>query len=217
MATVRFSEELRATILKNAGGLYVVRETAALAKRPVNVVERVYDLVMAPYAADIAKLPAEFFRRASVIIISTVADAAIPTPLESAKVEDHYITPSEFPAGSHVTRDAVSSYYSHNQWKLENTPDTAPIIDEIRIWAEGVYKVREERDKFVEGVKSVIAAYETLGPAIKAWPALIDLLPRQARAKHELVVERKKRDEVVIETDLNVLTGAVARSKLGGM
>lgn len=215
MATVRLSEELRATILGNAVGLYAARETACLAKRPVSVVERVYDLVIAPHAADIAKLPAAFFGRADVIIISTVANMAIPGSLESAKIAGHYITPSEFPAGSHVTVNG--GYYSQNQWKLEDTPDTAPIIDEIRIWADGVYKVHEERDKFVEGVKSVIAAYETLGPAIKAWPALIDLLPSQARAKHELVVERKKRDEVVIETDLNVLTGAVARSKLGGM
>ena len=215
MATVRFSEELRMTILKNAGGLYVVRETAALAKRPVNVVERVYDLVMAPYAADIAKIPAEFFRRASVIIISTVADAAIPTSLESAKVEDHYITPNGLPTGGHVT--VAGGYYNHNQWKLENTPDTAPIIDEIRIWAEGVYKVRAERDKFVEGVKSVITACETVGPAIKAWPALIDLLPLQIREKHELVVTRKKRDDVFIDADLSTLTSAVVRSKLGGM
>ena len=108
-------------------------------------------------------------------------------------------------------------YYSPHQWKLEYTPDTAPIIDEIRVWADGVYKVRAERDKFVEGVKAVITAYETLGPAIKAWPALIDLLPRQAREKHELVVERKKRDEVVVDADLSTLTSAVVRSKLGGM
>ena len=215
MATVRFSEELRTTILKNAGGLYVVRETAALAKRPVNVVERVYDLVMAPYAADIAKIPEAFFKHASTIVIHSVADVAIPTALESAKVEDHYITPNILPTGGHVT--VTGSYYSHNQWRLENTPDTAPIIDEIRIWAEGVHKLRAERDKFVEGVKSVITACETVGPAIKAWPALIDILPYAIREKHELVVTRKKRDDVFIDADLNALTGAVALSKLGGM
>ena len=215
MATVRFSEELRATILKNAGGLYVVRETAALAKRPVNVVERVYDLVMAPYAADIVKLPKAFFKHSSTIVIYTVADVDIPTSLESAKIEDHYITPNILHKGGHVT--VTGSYYSHNQWRLENTPDTAPIIDEIRIWAEGVYKVRAECDKFVEGVKSVITACETVGPAIKAWPALIDLLPLQIREKHELVVTRKKRDDVFIDADLSTLTSAVVRSKLGGM
>jgi len=215
MATVRFSEELRETILKNAGGLYVAREVAAMANRPVYVVERVYDLVMAPYAAGIAKLPAVFFRSASMIVISTVADVAIPTSLESAKIENRYITPYEFPALGHVT--VSGGYYGSNQWKLENTPETAPIIDEIRVWAEGIYKVRAERDKFVEGVKSIITAYETLGPAIKVWPALIDLLPPQAREKHELVVERKKRDEVVVDADLSTLTSAVVRSKLGGM
>ena len=215
MATVRFSEELRATILKNAGELYAKREIAALTKKPVNVVERVYDLVMAPYAADIAKIPDEFFKRAEVIIISTVADVAIPTSLESCKRPGYYLTPGAFPALSHVT--VAGGYYNQNQWKLENTPGTAPIIDEIRIWAEGVYKVRAERDKFVEGVKSVITACETVGPAIKAWPALIDLLPRATREKHELVVTRKKRDDVFIDADLSTLTSAVVRSKLGVM
>jgi hypothetical protein len=56
--------------------------------------------------------------------------------------------------------------------------------------------------------------YSTLAPAIKAWPALWDLVPDEAKERHKKVVERVKKDASDVGVDLNSMTAAVTFSKL---
>ena len=59
-----------------------------------------------------------------------------------------------------------------------------------------------------------MTTYSTLAPALKAWPALWDLLDEDTKERHKKIVERKKKDTDDIGVDLNSMTAAVTFSKL---
>ena len=81
-----------------------------------------------------------------------------------------------------------------------------------------IHKLEKEQKAFVDGVREVVNAYSTLAPALKAWPALWDLVPEEKKEKHREVVERKKASDtaknLAEEVDLTKLTGHVTADKL---
>jgi len=70
----------------------------------------------------------------------------------------------------------------------------------------------------IEGVILKLNAYSTLAPALKAWPALWDLVPEDKKDKHREVVVRTKASDTAAnlaeEVDLSKLTGHVTADKL---
>ena len=63
------------------------------------------------------------------------------------------------------------------------------------------------------GVKKIIGMHTTLGPALKAWPPLWDLVPEGTKNRHRKVVERVKPEVAEVEVDLTALTGTITAAK----
>jgi hypothetical protein len=68
--------------------------------------------------------------------------------------------------------------------------------------------------EFVKGVEDIIKNFSTLAPALKAWPPLWDLIPRDKQEKHKEIVERKSNKPVALDMDTSSLTAAVTMAKL---
>jgi len=81
---------------------------------------------------------------------------------------------------------------------------------------ETITTANEERDKFVANVAHIVGSYATLAPALKAWPPLWDLVPEYKRDKHKEIVERKRStvEDVVGDIDLDSMTATTVASKL---
>jgi hypothetical protein len=77
-----------------------------------------------------------------------------------------------------------------------------------------IQTIEQKEESFVNGVKEIINTYATLAPALKAWPALWDLVPDDAKERHKKIVERVKKEASDITADLNNLTAQVTFSKL---
>jgi len=92
------------------------------------------------------------------------------------------------------------------------------IKKEYKKYCLKIHKLEQEQKAFVDGVQEVINAYSTLAPALKAWPALWDLVPEEKKEKHREVVERRKASDTAAnlaeEVDLSKLTGHVTADKL---
>jgi hypothetical protein len=92
------------------------------------------------------------------------------------------------------------------------------IKKEYKTYCLKIYKLEKEQEVFIAGVSEVINAYSTLAPALKAWPALWDLVPEDKKDKHREVVERRKASDtaqgLAKEVDLSKLTGHVTADKL---
>ena len=75
---------------------------------------------------------------------------------------------------------------------------------------------QEERDKFVANVDHIISSYSTLAPALKAWPPLWDLVPEDKRNKHKEIVGRKRAtvEDIVGDIDLDSMTATTVASNL---
>ena len=76
-----------------------------------------------------------------------------------------------------------------------------------------IFEQEAKQAKFVEGINKLMNTYSTLAPALKAFPALWDLVPEEAKERHKKIVERKKA-EVELDVDLNSMTAAVTLNKL---
>jgi len=88
---------------------------------------------------------------------------------------------------------------------------------EYKTYCLSVAAVKKEAKVFVQGVKQVMGAFSTLSPALKAWPALWDLIPEDVRERHREVkprdVVKKRAAELNASVDLSALTGSVAAKK----
>jgi hypothetical protein len=71
------------------------------------------------------------------------------------------------------------------------------------------------RGTLSHGITKVLDAYTTLAPALKALPALWDLLPDDTKDKHKEVVERKKTKAEDIDIDFGSITSTIIANKLG--
>jgi hypothetical protein len=65
-------------------------------------------------------------------------------------------------------------------------------------------------------VQKILHAHATLAPALKAWPALWDLLPESVKNKHRLVVSKASSEKPDLDgVDVASLTATVVMNKLG--
>jgi hypothetical protein len=108
---------------------------------------------------------------------------------------------------------------SNYGWYLNaGDPRWDSIKEEYEKYCLKIHKLGQEQKAFVDGVQEVINAYSTLAPALKAWPALWDLVPEEKKEKHREVVVRTKAADtaknLAEEVDLSKLTGHVTADKL---
>jgi hypothetical protein len=217
MATVRFSEELKNSILGNARNLYKGRLKEAKENYSPTWGTTVYNLMFKDTLATMNTLPTDYLRTSSEFTIAGFSD------LKEINIKVLLVLGSElrFPynvriAGHGLSTSGQMSSYSgllldaaDSRWDAFKVEYTA--------YCQAYMDIADEQDTFSKGVTAVIKAYTTLAPALKAWPALWDLLPDHTKDRHREIVERKKAGSIAgieADTDLRKMTAAVTLGKI---
>lgn len=206
MAIVRTTETLLNQVLANADKLFALRlETASKFDAPHSPLE-LYDMVFGEWKEHMLMLPKEIVPRKDEFRINKVDDVllnwkvVLPTDMpipERTPKTDYLEAPGYFGGVYNVTGP---------KWTALRE---AALARELRIVA-----LTDEIKQFKIGVRAIFKQFSTLAPALKAWPALWDLLPEETKTKHKQVVDRKKPETAVPEVDLDRLTTAVVIAKL---
>jgi hypothetical protein len=208
MATVRFSDELKGAIVKNAEAIFKKQLDDALASYPKDWADRVYERAFAPYIPAMNSLPSCFFTTVGTINIAKIGDmrVGVACSLSNSRAYPYALpTTPDFPVSK--------TGYSDTELTLKDTPMFEDIKAEAIAYMERVSTVKQRKEVFVEQVKKIINAHATLAPALKMWQPLWDLIPEEYKERHRKVVERTK-NEVSVDVDLGSLTAAVVAHKL---
>jgi hypothetical protein len=89
------------------------------------------------------------------------------------------------------------------------------IAQAFKAWVAEGDAITQRCNEFIAGINKVIDAHSTLGPALKMWPALWDLLSDGAKAAHNRKVVRTKAEDATVEgVDLDALTTTVVAHKI---
>lgn len=208
MATVRFSKELIERINKNARNKMAPAVTKAEEAKPDNSWgQRIYDTLFLEDKPIISQVPAGWLKTVDRIDIDRVGEARCDMRFT---FNPPVAWPSTFPN-------------SDVAWKERGYSDSIVLKDHL-VWGEfhaevvaynqRVAAARQRQTEFVNMVNKVCSAYSTLAPALKAWPALWELIPEDVKDKHREIVEREKK-EVVLDVDLGKLTALSTAAKFG--
>jgi len=216
MATVRFSDELKSRIIGNAKGLHAKNVNRAEEAYPENWGDRLYDLMFRNTTVVMDALPKGYFAMRDSLRIEGFGgdeDRTIELKLSSEKPWPHE-TPADASTGVTV---GGRSYYGGI--RLDPTDDRwDDFKTEYNTFLSNYETAVKQQIDFVDGVRQVLRVYSTLGPALKAWPALWDLIPEDKKRRHREIVEKRSRsaptNEMGEAIDLNSLTAIVAADKL---
>jgi hypothetical protein len=209
MATVRFSDELKGAIIKNAEAIFKKQIDDALSSYPKDWADRVYERAFASYIPSMNALPTCFFTEVSSLTISYIGDLRVGV---ACSLTNKRVFPHKLPTTADFTVEA-SSHYSNTELKLKDIAMYEDIKAEAIAYMDRVKVLRERQTAFVEQVRKIINAHATLAPALKMWQPLWDLVPEEYKERHRKVVERTK-NEVTVDVDLGSLTAAVVAHKL---
>jgi hypothetical protein len=208
MATVRFSDELKDLIIKNAEAIFKKQLDDALASYPKDWADRVYERAFAPYIPSMNSLPSCFFTTVGNINIAKIGDMKVGVGCD---LTNRRAYPYALPTTDNFPVAKIG--YGDTELVLKDIPMFEDIKAEAIAYMERVRVVRERKTIFVEQVKKIITAHATLAPALKLWQPLWDLIPEAYKERHRTVVERTKADTKV-DVDLGSLTATVVAHKL---
>lgn len=209
MAVVKIGKVLREDIIKKAKDIFRAKHNAARKElESTNFGDGLYGLIMQSYQHHVSQLPDEFFSKVEELRVSA-DDVDVNFKLSSKKPwffnglpENRYVKPS-------------NSYYNHYVTLKEGNPEFDEYFGKIRFFKEKAQMIAQNEQNFIDGINKVLDAYSTLAPALKALPALWDLLPEDVKNKHKEVVERKKTKIEDIDVDLGSITSTIIANKLG--
>lgn len=224
MATVRFSDQLKSTIVSNAKAMFAQSVDTALKSHPTDWADRMYECFFPPEVkAQMDALPDYMLDTKGVLDFTGFDNApndywqtshCTLKTWETTHLSLMYSKPRRMP---HKFSTQVTGYKA-SSW-LHSTADFNDarwdwLKPEVKAYTERVFHATEKRDRFVSGVRQVINTYSTLAPALKAWPPLWDLIPEDVRARHREVKERTKREVDELSVNLNDMTAAVVLNKM---
>lgn len=110
-------------------------------------------------------------------------------------------------------------------WKKDFYSFSVSGITESAVWSAAIAYHRQlevqsqERVKFLAGVKAVLNRHTTLKSAMAEWPGLWELVPDEAKRRHQEVVvrgERKPPPEAPPAPDVDDLNLGLMKAKLSG-
>jgi len=218
MATVRFSEQLKSDILSNAKRLFKQQKESAVSSFPEGVADTIYDkFFTADVVGKMNALPDGFLKTKESIeftgfqdIPEHIADKHMYT---TSSVMLNFSSARRWPetwpeqmTGGKIDWRALRLHWNDDRWD--------DVKKHVFDYNQRIQTIEQKEESFVEGVKEIINTYATLAPALKAWPALWDLVPDDAKERHKKIVERVKKEASDITADLNNLTAQVTFSKL---
>lgn len=206
MAVVRFSDELKSSIITNAKDLFRKRIEAQDSAVP-DIGNELMALVYAPLIPQLSAIPREFLTWRDTMELSRIGTTNYARSFHLSKM---WPLPDK-----QVLVDGATIRGSYMiSITLDDNEKFAPFKRQLDEWRANVDAIVAQRDDFVAGVRKVIEAHSTLAPALKAWPPLWDLVPEAYKERHRKVVERSRPDTQSIDVDLTKLTATVAVSKL---
>lgn len=208
MAKVRFNKELIDRIVKQATAKM---EPAVVKARETKLDnswgQRIYDILFRDVKPFIAQVPDEWFRYVEQIKISSVG--GVPCNMTFS-----FATPQPWPYQFVETELAKKEQSWNDSIDLKDHLVWGEFYAEVIAYRQRVQEAAKRRDEFVDAVKKLCNTYNTLAPALKAWPPLWELVPEDVKDKHREVKEREKK-EVVLEVDLDKLTALSTAAKFG--
>lgn len=214
MATVRMSQQLRNDVIARAN-LIFNKKADAVKERPLPpewTADHIYETAIAPWKEHMDKLPDMFFNRFSELSINVngvTRSLRLPAPKPF---------PFKFP-DTHYVRTAHS--YMSNSWLLRDDANCAPtpfqpLIDTLLAQQRELVTIQANKEAFVFGVSKVLGAHSTLAPALKAWPALWDLLPDDTKEQHKRIATKNSVVKPELDdVDVASLTATVVMTKMG--
>lgn len=215
MATVRITDSLKSEILSNANRLHQPMIDKARESHDPNWGRRIYELSFdADTRNKMQQLPLCFFKTFDKVQLEGFVDG--PTDGLSVMMTMRYNCeidmsglpfPNEQPKGNPLQMGWRGCKVTYNSSFYE-------LAVEYNEWCQRIRDAEDKREQFVDGVKKVLENFSTLAPALKAWPALWDLVPDDKKEKHKEIVERKKSGPAELEIDTSSLTAAVTMAKL---
>ena len=209
MATVRFSEQLRNNIINAARRkMTPAVEKAQEASPDDSWGIIIYNRLFAADLTTINTLPSNWFHHTSHITIDKVGDIDVDLQFRFAQEMPwpHHIVDSDIARGTVRYGSRAVILKDHEVW--------ADFKQEVETYKARLQEAAKRRTEFVDMVRELVHAYSTLAPALKAWPALWELVPESVKEKHrEVKVKQKK--EVELNVDVNKLTAMSAAAKFG--
>jgi hypothetical protein len=222
MATVRFSQQLKDNIRGNARRLYKQAIDNAKKDVPAHWADKIYEcLFPADVIAKFNALPDYALRLNDSINFNGFENA----PSDVYQTAEHntntwtcsevslnFSSPRRFP---HNQPKEVMGFEMGYRGKADfNDTRWDWLKPEFKEYTRKIFEAEAKEAKFLDGVDKLTQTYTTLAPALKAWPALWDLLDDDVKERHKKVVERGAKDVGELDVDLNDMTAAVTFSKL---
>lgn len=165
---------------------------------------------------------APFVTMANDLYLETIngvgAGIALPKPLAPLPFPKGRSTDIDITVdGTKIGEAVLTMHYAGSYVKLTAPPSLLRGLDnEVeRVQAERSTLVQVQ-DEYLRSVRKVMESFSTLAPALKAWPALWELLPEVVRAKHKAVRgTAAARSAPVLDVDVNKLTAITAAHRMG--
>lgn len=209
MATVRFSQELKDNILRSARNKMQPAIDRAMESAPNTPewAEKIYNTIFSDDLPAIRSLPGYWFNNYDGFEIAYAFG-------QDTYLQMKFGTEKPWPSQFQQNRFAKRAGYGSARIELLDVPEWDEFKTEVLAYKEKLSAAAKRKEEFVDAVRQVIDAYTTLAPALKAWPALWELIPDHVKEKHREVKERTKK-EVEMSVDLNKMTALISAAKLG--
>lgn len=216
MATVRITNGLRTHIIIAAKSIHAPKiQNAQYGVKFPYTGDEFYAMLMDPWQAQIEALPSQFFNMVTKIRIRSVGGV---TTADWAVNMSPRRFPKKFPDG----HDVEVAYYVSNDPTVIVVLKThagrwVPLAEKAKELKENYDRALIEADTFVTGVETILDSHSTLNAAVKAWPALWELVPEPAkdamRSKANAAA-RAANSKPAVKVDTDRMTAIMAASKI---
>jgi hypothetical protein len=208
MAIVRITDTLRNEVKNNVTKMFKAQLDKAKEWNCPVTADDIYDKIFAAWRTHMYALPREMFNYSQEFTIVKVYDLPIDYKFGLAVARP---TP-RIPSMPHVR--SANVYYSQ-QYELLNDGEGTweELYDYVTSRNARITAVTDKIKQVETGIEQVLKQTSTLAPALKACPALWDLLPEHIKEKHKQVVDRKKSSSLE-GIDTTALIGAITLAKL---
>ena len=215
MATVRFSNDLRSSIRRNADKLFEGRTSKLYQEvTPTDIYQRICEPLLAPIVQKCMEIPEGFLRYTKEVIIFLQCTS------RAFRTDHVLVEPVPIPERAVTLKEGVTveSSYRTVTFRVKSAFLPEDMRESISEKVAVLASVQNEQDVFYKNLDKLINHYTTLAPALKEWPPLWDLLPSDVQDRHKAITEKRKRSSAKEELDLSLdrMTGTVVANKLAG-
>jgi len=207
MATVRFSQDLRDRILVTANTVMGRAVDRVMATRPDNEwAQQIYDTMFQTELPLIQQLSPKWFRTRGEISLSRIGETKVDMTL---KLSQACIFPFDMTHTALYSKDSNK----YGDWiNLHSAPEWTALEEVIKEYMQRLHAAVKRKEEYAQ---AVIEHHSTLAPALKAWPALWDLVPDDAKTRHREIKDKTKGTAADLDVDLGKLTAVTAAAKFG--